>query len=84
MALQHGFQCIQTITPLENSKPTKSKANPASTLPHAMHAASDKQSKPSTQARQAKKSRQSFALVSDTKKQRKNPALGRVSFSGFA
>jgi hypothetical protein len=49
-----------------------------------MHPASDKQSKPSTQARQAKNNRQGFALVTDTKKQRKNPALGRVSFSRFA
>jgi hypothetical protein len=56
MALQHGFQCIQTVTPLENSKQNPARqaqhlirqANPARTLPHAMHAASDKQSKPST------------------------------------
>jgi hypothetical protein len=57
--------------------------------PHRKQQANKKQSKtqhpgkPSTQARQAKNNGQSFALVSDTKKQ-KNPALGRVSFSGFA
>jgi len=89
MALLHGFQYIQTINPhrkqqakqkaRQNPAPRQTQhlirqANPASTLPHAMHPASDKQSKPSTQARQAKKSRQSFALVSDTKKAKKKPS----------
>jgi hypothetical protein len=74
----HGFWHCQTVTPIENSK-----QNPART--HArMHAASDKQSKPSTQTSKPKNNGQGFALVSDTKKQRKNPALGWVSFSGFA
>jgi hypothetical protein len=78
---------------LSDSQPPRKRQNPASQTQHlirqanpaskAKHPASNKQSKPSTQARQAKNNKQSFALVSDTKKQ-KNPALGRVSFSGFA
>jgi hypothetical protein len=40
MALQYGFQFIQTVTPIENSK-----QNPARTLPHAMQPS--KQTKPS-------------------------------------
>jgi hypothetical protein len=63
----HGFWHCQTVTPIENSK-----QNPARTLPHAMHAAS----KPEN-------NKQSFALVSDTKKAKKTQQR-RVSFSGFA
>jgi hypothetical protein len=66
MALLHGFQYIQTINPhrkqqakqkaRQNPAPRQTQhlirqANPAS---KAKHPASDKQSKPSTQARQAK------------------------------
>jgi len=43
MALQHGFQCIQTVNPLENSKQTKSKAKPSTQA----NPAPDQASKPS-------------------------------------
>jgi hypothetical protein len=56
-----------------------------STLPHAKQGQTQqgKRTQQARQAKQAKNNGQGFALVSDTKKQ-KNPALGRVSFSGFA
>jgi hypothetical protein len=47
-----------------------------------MHAAS--KANPAPRQDKPKNNGQGFALVTDTKKQRKNPALGRVSFSGFA
>jgi hypothetical protein len=79
MALQHGFQCIQTVNPLENSKQTKSKAKPSTQA----NPAPDQQAKPSKQGkapskRQAKqtqhpgkasqKQQARLVLVSDTKK----------------
>jgi hypothetical protein len=47
MALQHGFQCIQTVNPLENSKQTKSKAKPSTQA----NPAPDQQAKPSKQGK---------------------------------
>jgi hypothetical protein len=62
----HGFWHCQTVTPIENSKQTKSKAKPSTQANPAPDQASKTQ-----QARQGKpkNSRQGFALVSDTKKQ---------------
>jgi hypothetical protein len=54
--------------PIENSK-----QNPARTLPHAMHPASDKQSKPSKPKGKPKNDRQSFALALPLKRKQKSP-----------
>jgi hypothetical protein len=69
MALQHGFQCIQT--PTENSKQAKSKAKPSTQANPAPDQASkpSKQSKPSKPKGKPKNNGQGFDLVSDTKKQ---------------
>jgi len=66
------------------ASPTKKPKREPPTLPHAMQPSKRQAKQTQHSDKQAKNNRQGFALVSDTKKQRKNPALGRVSFSGFA
>jgi hypothetical protein len=76
------FSTVKRLTPIEKGKQSK-KQNPASTLPHAMHAASDKQSKPSAQARQAIKQWAKLRPSDRHQKAKKKPSTRPGQFFRF-